>query len=293
MRDVIIALLPTTFVGLYFFGYRAGILVAVSIISAVLAEYIWQRLAKKPVTIHDLSAAVTGLLLALNLPSTAPWWAAVIGSVTAIILVKQLFGGIGGNFLNPALTARAILVVSFGPLVSNFVSTNYSSSLGFMSVDALTVATPIVEPGSYSTMQLLFGNIPGCIGEVSKVAILLGFAYLLIRRVVKWNIPIIFVGTAVICGYLFSGLSANPLGYVLSGGLLFGAIFMATDYTTNPMTFLGEVIFAIGCGVIVAVIRQFSSNHEGVTYGILIMNIATPLIDKYIKPKVYGGKAHA
>ncbi len=293
MRDVIIALLPTTFAGLYFFGYRAGILVAVSIVSAVLAEFIWQKLAKKPVTIRDLSAVVTGLLLALNLPSTAPWWSACLGSVIAIILIKQLFGGLGGNFLNPALAARAILVTSFGPLVSTFVNTNTTSSLGFMSVDAATAATPLTNPENYSTMQLLLGNIPGCIGEVSKVAIILGFIYLLIRRVITPGIPTIFVGTALLCGWMFNGFSINPAQYVLSGGLLLGAVFMATDYTTNPMTFRGEVLFAIGCGLIVAVMRKFSSYPEGVTYAILIMNIATPLIDKFIKPRVYGGKANA
>lgn len=289
MRDVLIALAPTTIFGVYAFGMNSALLVVVSVVTAVLSEYVWQKLAKRPVSVSDLSAAVTGLILALNLPPNAPWWIAVIGSVFAIIIVKQLFGGLGDNFLNPALAARAVLLASFPARMTGemLLPTFFSSA------DAVTSATPLAG-GEFSMMDMFLGNIPGTIGEVCKVAILLGFIYLLVRRIVKWHIPVIFTVTSALLVWLFSGLSIDPLTTVLSGGLLFGAVFMATDYTTNPMTTKGEVVFAIGCGLILAIIRCFGSYPEGVTYAILLMNIATPLIDKYMKPKRFGeAKANA
>lgn len=282
MRDVIIALLPTTAFGIYAFGLNAALLVAVSVAACVLSEYVWQKLAKKKVSISDLSAAVTGLILALNLPPTAPWWIAVIGSVFAIIVVKQLFGGIGDNFLNPAMAARAALLASFSVRMTTFVMPTF-----FSAADAVTSATPL-SGAARPMLDLFIGNIPGTIGEVSKAAILIGFLYLLFRRVIKWHIPVIFTGVGALLTWLFSGLAIDPLTAALSGGLLFGAVFMATDYTTNPATVKGEVVFAAGCGLLVAVIRCFGSYPEGVTYAILLMNIATPLIDKYMKPKRFG-----
>ena len=303
MLDVIIALLPTAAVGVYLFGYMAGLHIIVGVASAVLAEYAWQKLNKKTVTISDFSAALTGFLVALNVPVNAPVWITFIGSVVAIIMVKQLFGGIGDNFLNPALTARAILLASWPTHMNAFTSPSM-----FGTVDAVSAATPLTAnyvsgasdaassatsvAVNYSYTDLLLGNIPGTIGEVCKIAILIGFVYLLIRGVITWHIPVIMVGAVALFTWVLGGnegvFTGDPLYAVLSGGLLFGAVFMATDYTTNPMTRKGEVISAVGCGLIVALIREYGSYHEGVTYAILIMNIVTPLLDKYIAPKLYG-----
>jgi len=287
MLDVLIALLPTTAAGIYLFGTRAAWLLAVAVIAAVLAEAVWQRLSGRPLQIDDLSAVVTGLLLGLNLPSSAPLWLPAIGSVFAIIIIKQLFGGIGHNFLNPALAARAALLTSWPARMTTFflperlidIGTASSAEIG----DAVTSATPLLKGAS--TMDLLWGNIPGTIGEVCKVAILIGFVYLVLRRVIGPHIPVLFVGTVALTTWLFGG---DPLTAVLSGGVLLGAVFMATDYVTNPMLLSGQCLYAIGCGLIVTVIRQYSHYPEGVTYAILLMNILTPLIDKLCKRKVYG-----
>ncbi len=278
MGDVLIALAPAAIAGIYFFGAGAAITIAISVISCVLFEFLWQKIAHRPVRIGDLSAAVTGLILGLNLPATSPWWMPIIGSLIAVILVKQLFGGIGGNFLNPALAARAVLLTSWPVRMTDFVL-----PAGF-GADAVSSATPL---GGYpaTTLDLLFGNIPGSIGETCKIAILLGFAYLLIRGVIKWRIPVIMVGSYALFAWIFG---ADVLAGVLSGGLLFGAVFMATDYTTSPMSARGQYIYAAGAGLLVALIRSYGAYPEGVTYAILLMNIATPLIDKYIKPKLYG-----
>ena len=223
---------------------------------------------------------MTGLILGLNLPPTAPWWMAMVGSAFAIIIVKELFGGIGSNFMNPALTARAVLLASWPVFMTNFVNPTYWAE----GVDAVTTATPLAT-GSVATLDLLLGRIPGSIGEVSKIMILVGLAYLLITRTISWRIPVIMVATTGLLSWAFG---SDPLAAVLSGGLLFGAVFMATDYTTSPMTAKGQALYAVGCGLIVAVIRAFGNYPEGVTYGILVMNVATPLIDKFIKNRVYG-----
>jgi electron transport complex, rnfABCDGE type, D subunit len=282
MRDVLIALLPTTAAGIYYFGLSAAMVIAVSILSCVLFEYLWQRVTKQPVRIYDLSAAVTGLILGLNLPSTAPWWMPVIGALFAIVVTKQLFGGIGDNFLNPALVARAVLLASWPARMTG--ATAYALPTCWSGADAVTSATPLAGYEA-STMDLFLGNIPGSIGEVCKAAILLGLIYLLVRRVISWRIPVTFLA-------VFAALSAlvgqNALNELLMGGVLFGAVFMATDYTTSPMTARGQIIYAALCGVLVCVIRNFGAYPEGVTYAILIGNIATPLIDKYDKPRLYG-----
>lgn len=287
MRDVIIALFPTTAAGIYLFGLNAALIVAISTLSAVAAEWIWQKLAKQPVRISDLSAAVTGLILGLNLPPSAPWWLAVIGSFIAIILVKQMFGGIGGNFMNPAMLARAVLLASWPVRMTAYTLPTYWSG-----ADVVSSATVL---GGYEAgiQEMFLGNIPGSIGEVCKAAILIGFAYLLIKKVVSWRIPVIFMAVAALCCWAFGSagkgaFTGDPLFALLSGGVMFGAVFMATDYTTSPMTAPGQVVFAAGCGLMVAIIRRFGAYPEGVTYAILLMNILTPLIDKYIKPKVYG-----
>ncbi|MDO4739836.1 MAG: RnfABCDGE type electron transport complex subunit D [Eubacteriales bacterium] len=286
MLLVLAALLPTTVAGVYYFGWNALMLIAVSCVSAVGSEWLWQKLAKKPVRIGDFSALVTGLILALNLPSTAPWWIALIGSVFAIIVVKQLYGGIGHNFMNPAMAARAMLLASWPARMTTWVLPS-----GFGAADAVSSATALAGE-QFSKLDLFLGNVPGTIGEVCKVAILAGFVLLLCTDVIKWRIPVVFVGVTALCSWAFGSGSFNftgdPLAAVLSGGVLFGAVFMATDYTTCPMTATGQFIYAAGCGLIVSVIRAFGAYPEGVTYAILLMNIATPLIDKFTRHKIYG-----
>lgn len=280
MLNVIIALAPCAIVGIYNFGVNALVVLAVSMVTAVAAEYLFQVIARRPVRVGDLSALVTGLILGLNLPPTAPWWMAMVGSAFAIIIVKELFGGIGSNFMNPALTARAVLLASWPVFMTTFVNPTYWAE----GVDAVTTATPLAT-GGVAPLDLLLGRIPGSIGEVSKIMILVGLAYLLITRTISWRIPVIMVATTGLLSWAFG---SDPLAAVLSGGLLFGAVFMATDYTTSPMTAKGQALYAVGCGLIVAVIRAFGNYPEGVTYGILVMNVATPLIDKFIKNRVYG-----
>ncbi|HWR22898.1 MAG TPA: RnfABCDGE type electron transport complex subunit D [Feifaniaceae bacterium] len=290
MLDVIIALVPASLAGVYFFGLKALLLLVLSMASAVLSEYVWQKLMKLPVRVGDLSALVTGLLLGLNLPAGAPWWLAVLGSAVAIIVVKQLFGGIGDNFVNPALAARAILLASWPVHLTRF-----TLPTAFSGVDA--VSSPTVLAGfDASSLDLFLGNAPGCIGEVSKVAILIGLAYLIIRGTISFHIPVIFLGVTALLAWIMGPQGAftfdgDPLRAILSGGVMFGAVFMATDYATCPMTTKGQAVFAIGCGVIVSLIRAYGSYPEGVTYAILIMNIVTPLIDKYMRPRVYGSPA--
>ncbi|MBQ7112642.1 MAG: RnfABCDGE type electron transport complex subunit D [Clostridia bacterium] len=282
MRDVIIALLPTTAAGIFFFGLSAAMVIALSVVSCVLFEYLWQRITKQPIRISDLSAAVTGLILGLNLPSTAPWWMPVIGALFAIVVTKQLFGGIGDNFLNPALVARAVLLASWPARMTG--ATAYAIPTMWSGADAVTSATPLAGYEA-STMDLFLGNIPGTIGEVCKAAILLGLVYMLVRKVITWRIPVVFLAVFAVLSLL---VGENPVVELLSGGVLFGAVFMATDYTTSPMTPNGQYLYAALCGVLVCVIRNFGAYPEGVTYAILIGNIVTPLLDKYSRPKLYG-----
>lgn len=279
MLYVLLSLLPTAAVGVYAFGMPALMVLVLSMVSAVAAEFIWQKVAKQPVRIGDLSALVTGLILGLNLPSTAPWWMVIIGSAFAIIIVKQLFGGLGDNFLNPAMAARAVLLASWPVHMTNAVSPTF-----FSGVDAVTTATPLVMKDS-ALMDLFLGNIPGAIGEVSKAAILLGFLFLWATGTISWRIPVIMTGSVFLFSWLFG---ADPVMAVLSGGVLFGAVFMATDYVTSPITPWGQAIYAFTIGLIITLIRQFGAYPEGVTYGILLMNIATPLIDRFLPRKIYG-----
>lgn len=284
MQDVIVALMPTTIMGVFFFGLTALLQVAVSMASAVLAEYAYQKLTRKPVRIHDFSAAVTGMLLGLNMPVAAPLWVTFIGSAVAIVLVKELFGGIGNNFMNPALTARAILMASWPEAMTAYTLPVFSFGMG--GADAVSSAT-VLGGLSATPLQLFLGFIPGAIGEVSKAAILIGLLYLLLRGIITWHIPVFYAGSYAL---LALALGNDVLGGLLSGGLLFGAAFMATDYTTSPMTRSGQVLFAMGCGVMTCLIRNFGSYPEGVTFAILLMNIATPLIDKYVKGGAVYGK---
>lgn len=276
MLNVIISLLPCVAAGIYYFGWQAALVIAVSTASAVAAEFIWQKLARKKVRIYDLSAVVTGLLLGLIVPPSVPWWMMVIASFFAIMVVKQLFGGIGDNFLNPALAARAVLLASWPALMTS------GYNIGKFA-DTTSAATPLLSGASY--MDLLLGNVTGAIGETCKIAILLGFAWLLFTHTIRWEIPVISLATAALLGWI---LGADPLTTVLSGGLLFGAVYMATDYVTTPMNWEARILYAIGIGVIVVLIRNYGSYPEGVTYAILLMNIAAPLFDRIPVQRIYG-----
>ena len=291
MQLVFIALLPTAAWGVYAFGFSALLVLLLSMASAVAAEFVWQKIAKQPVRVGDFSALVTGLILGLNLPATAPWWMVIIGSAFAIIIVKQLFGGLGDNFLNPALAARAVLLASWP--VHMTASACVNPTFFQAGVDAVSTATPLGAPGTFTLTQLFLGQCPGAIGEVSKAAILLGFLFLLLTGVISWRIPVITVCSVYVCTMLIGGADwQGALAAVLSGGVLFGSVFMATDYVTSPITPWGQVIYAVLIGLIITLIRLFGSYPEGVTYGILLMNIATPLIDR-LPRTIYGVKKEA
>ncbi len=297
MLDVIIALIPTLIAGIVVFGFRSLMLAAVCMVSAVVFEWAWCKILKKPSSVGDFSAALTGLLLALNLPVTMPYWMAICGSLFAIIVVKQFFGGIGHNFMNPALAARAFLLTSWAQAMTTWAEP-FSKTAVFKGADAVTSATPLgmIKEGMTdslpSYMDLFLGNIGGCIGEVSAVAILIGAAYLLARRVISIRIPGAYILTVAVLTFIFGGkdglFAGDALYHVLSGGLLIGAFFMATDYVTTPYTKKGQIIFGVGCGVLTAVIRIFGGYPEGVSYSILLMNVVSPLIERYTVPKKYG-----
>ena len=301
MLDVILALTPTLIAGIVIFGFRAAVVTAVCVGCSVLFEMLFVLLRHKKQTVGDLSAVVTGLLLGLSLPVTIPLWMCVIGSFIAIVIVKQFFGGIGKNFANPALTARIVLLVSFASAMTKFVSP--------AGADAVTSATPLaslngiaagadvsqgiagaVSSGSMPGLLPMFlGNHAGCIGEVSAAAILIGAIYLLARRVISGWIPPTYVGTVAVFSLLFGkGDLAFTAYELLGGGLLIGAFFMATDYTTSPVNRTGKVIYGIGCGLLTAVIRFYGSLPEGTSYAILLMNILTPLIEKVSAPRFFG-----
>jgi electron transport complex protein RnfD len=292
MLDVLIALAPATAAGIYLFGLRAAWVLCVAVIAAVVSEYIWQKLMKKPVTIHDLSAVVTGLIIGLNMPAGAPLWMPAIGSILAIILAKQLFGGMGHNFMNPAMVARAFLLASWPVRMTSFLLPQrlLGSSQASVGVDMISGATPLVPlklgiSSGVPLSDLLLGNIPGSIGEVCKIAILIGFLYMLVVKVISWHVPVFFLGSVALMTWLVGG---DPLVALLSGGVLFGAVFIATDYVTNPMLKVGQAVFGIGCGLLVVIIRTWGAYPEGVTFAILFMNCLTPLLDRFTSRKVYG-----
>ncbi len=286
MIDVIIALVPATACGVYFFGLNALWTVLVSVAAAVGAEALLQLIMKRKVTALDGSAALTGLLLALNLPPSVPLWIPLIGAVFGIAIVKQVFGGIGSNFLNPALAARAFLMASWPQIMTTWT----------MPVDAVSTATPLtaLKMGGAQLspyLDMAIGNVGGCIGETSAIALLLGGLYLVARRVIDPSIPVVYIGTVALFTFiagpegLFTG---DALYHILAGGLMLGAIYMATDYTTSPMSLKGKIIFALGCGVITSVIRLWGGYPEGVSYSILLMNLTVPLINRAFKPKRFG-----
>lgn len=289
MLDVIIALVPAMVASVILFGFRAAVVILTCVATCVLSEYLCRRVMKRPQTVCDLSCVVTGILLALNLPVTINPLIAVFGGVVAIVVVKQMFGGIGQNFVNPALTARIILLNSFPSRMTHWVQPfDYAAT-----ADAITTATPlgILKEGAGealpSYLDLFLGNNAGCLGETCALAILIGGVYLIARRVISPIIPVTYLATAALFSALFG---RDPLFDLLSGGLLLGAFFMATDYTTSPLYFWGRVVFAFGCGLITMVIREFGSLPEGVSYSIILMNILTPLLERAIKPRAFGSQ---
>lgn len=284
MRDVIIALIPATIAGIYFFGVKALLVTLISVLSCIAAEALWQKLTHRKITIGDLSAVVTGLLIAFNLPAAVPLWLPAVGGFFAIIIVKQFFGGIGQNIMNPALAARAFLLASWPVHMTNFT------------VDGVSAATAlgILKEGGGplpSLMNIFIGNVGGCIGETSVVALLLGAAYLLYKRIISWHIPVTYIGSVFILTFVFGRdgfMTGNALYEIFAGGLMLGAFFMATDYTTSPMTKKGQLVFGLGCGVLTSVIRLYGGYAEGVSYSILIMSLFVPFIDKFTAPRIFG-----
>lgn len=281
MRDVLIALLPATAAGVVIFGLSSLAVIAACLVSCVGFEYLYNLLLKKEQTAGDLSAAVTGLLLALNLPATTPIWQCVVGSFFAIIIVKCLFGGIGKNLVNPAITARVFMLVAFSSVASPAMPAI---------ADTVSGATPLSgSVAEYSLTDLFLGNVGGAIGETCKAALLVGLFYLLIRRVITWHIPVTYIGSVLLLSLCYSGFDINTaLALTLSGGLFIGAIFMATDYVTSPATNMGKIIFGIGAGLLTFLIRHFGQYPEGVSFAILTMNILSPYIDELTRYKVLG-----
>jgi len=311
MLDVIIALCFPLVMAVYFFGWRAFTMTLVSVCSCIAFEWLYRRFTKKSSTIGDLSAVVTGMLLAFNLPVTTPMWILVIGSFFAIVIVKQLYGGLGKNFMNPALAARAFLI-SWPALITVWVKPLAAKSLPLFgnvvpSPDVIVTATPLAKlkagilpaAGEFSvTLRDAFiGNCAGCIGEVSAVVILAAAIYLIVRKVIRPHVPVAYIGTVAVLTFLFPMHGIDNLTWMaynlFSGGLMLGAVFMATDYATSPVTPMGKIIFGIGCGAITVLIRYFGSYAEGVSYSILIMNTMVWLLDKSFRPRRFGVKRFA
>ena len=283
MLDVILALLPASIAAVVLFGLPALWIMITCVVSAVAAEFLFNLIARREQTVGDLSAVVTGLLLALNLSTNVPLWQCALGSVFAIAVVKCAFGGIGHNFANPAITARVFMLMAFTSTVA-----------GGAMPDGTTGATPLALIGTEGAelptlLQMFLGQRGGAIGETCILALLLGFVYLLIRKVIHWQIPVIFMGTVFVCFLLATGSPLAALYELLAGGLVLGAVFMATDYTTTPITAEGRMLFALGCGLITFVIRKFCAYPEGVSYSILCMNILAPWLEKWTRRKPLGG----
>ena len=301
MLDVIIAMLPALAFAIFNFGLRALTLTAVSVVGCIFWEWLYRKLMKKPQSIGDLSCVVTGMLLAFVCPVQMPYWMILIGDFFAIIVVKQLFGGIGKNFLNPALAGRAVLLASYAGTMTSWVdpAAGKAPIIGSMA-DVVTTATPLAVmktgdfaalTGTYNVGNMFIGQIPGSLGEVSALALLIGGAYLIWRKVINWQTPVSYIATVAVLTFLFpkqgSGLEWM-LYSIFGGGLFLGAFFMATDYATSPVTKKGQLIFGIGCGLFTVLIRYFGSYNEGVCYSIMVMNLLVALIDKYTKPTRFG-----
>lgn len=284
MLDVIIALLPATIAGVILFGINALFVVATCVITAVVCELIFNIVVKKEQTVSDLSSVVTGLLLALNLPANIPLWQAAVGSAFAIIVVKCFFGGLGKNVVNPAITARVFMLLAFGSMTAAVFPTGMDSASG------ATPLTDLANDQSFDLMKLFLGQNGGALGETCALALIIGGIYLLVRKVISWHIPVAFICTAFLFTLLVEGGNfETALAWTLSGGLLIGAIFMATDYVTSPSTAKGKIIFGIGAGVITVLVRFWGTYPEGVSFAILFMNIVNPYIDSLCTRKLFGG----
>ena len=297
MLDVIIALLPAMGWSIYCFGIKALVLTLVSVVSCVFFEWAYRKLMKKSCMVGDLSAVVTGMLLSFVCPVDLPWWVIIIGAFFSIVVVKQLYGGIGCNFLNPALAGRAFLLASYATAMTTWAIpkirpdvTSAATPMAIMKEGTEEVFTTLMS--NYSIGDMFIGKVGGSLGEVSALCLLVGGVYLLIRKVISWQIPVAYIGTVAILTLIAAPAGMDNVQYMLynvfGGGLMLGAIFMATDYATSPVTKPGQIIFGIGCGLLTCFIRRFGSYPEGVCYSILIMNCTTWLLDKYIRPTIYG-----
>ena len=301
MLDVIIALCPALIMSVIRFGFRALISVLVSVVSAMFFEWLYRKLMHKTQTLGDLSAAVTGVLLAFVCPVTLPYWMLIVGNFFAIFLVKQLYGGLGKNFLNPALAGRAALVACYTSQMTSWIDPASGKAPLFGGADVVTAATPLAMmkggefaevTAQYSLSDMFIGNIGGSLGEISAMMLLIGGLYLIFRKVISWHTPVAFIATVAVLCLISAPAGISAVDYMLynvfGGGLMLGAIFMATDYATSPVTKPGQLIFGLGCGLLTCFIRRFGSYPEGVCYSILIMNCTTWLLDKYIRPTIYG-----
>ncbi|MBQ9307772.1 MAG: RnfABCDGE type electron transport complex subunit D [Clostridia bacterium] len=283
MQEVCLALAPAGIASIILFGVAALKLIVASVLSCVIAEYLYAKLTNQKVPCADWSAVVTGLLLAYNLPSTVPIWIPVVGGIIAMVLCKAIFGGLGSNFMNPALTARAVLFVSWGSYMGSYPNTRFMT-------DTISSATPLANLAngqSVDLWNLFIGNVPGVLGETCKLALLLGGIYLIVRGIIDWKIPVCFIGTAFLLFLLKDGFTM-ALSQILSGAMILGAFFMATDYVTSPVSNLGRVIMGVGCGILIFVIRAFANYPEGCSFAILFMNVMTPMIDRFTVPKIFG-----
>lgn len=301
MRDVVIALLPAALVGIYNFRLSAVLVILTTCVTCMLSEYIWQKCMKQPVTTGDFSALLTGLLLALNLPATIPLWMCVVGGVFAIIVAKQMFGGLGQNFMNPALAGRCFMMLSFSSAMTSFTVKKGAAYMYGVAVDAISSATPLaqVKEGGLPDLKAMFlGTTTGTIGETSVAALLIGAIYLLAKRIIDWKIPVVYILTFSVFDIAYqmaAGNAAYPLVYELcGGGLILGAFFMATDYVTSPITAKGKVIYGILLGLLTGLFRFFGESAEGVSFAIIIANVCVPLIERWTVPKPFGkeGKAN-
>ena len=287
MYDVLIAMIPAAAFGVYQFGFNALLVIILTMAACVLSEYIFEKAMKRPITIADGSALVTGMILALNMPPEIPVWVPILGGVFAIIVVKQLYGGLGQNFMNPALAARCFLLISFAGMMNDFSS----ASLGF---DSVSGATPLAMLRSGETVDLaalVIGRIPGTIGEVSVLALLIGAVYMLVKKVISPRIPLIYIGTAAVFLFLFGGFDPYyVICEVCSGGLIFGAFFMATDYVTSPITPKGQIVYGVILGLLTGIFRLWGASPEGVSYAIILSNLLVPMIERVTLPKAFGNE---
>ena len=285
MFDVAIAMIPASVYGVWQFGMHALLVLIATVVSCVLSEHVYEKLMKKPITVSDGSAVVTGMILALNMPPEIPVWIPFLGGIFAIIVVKQLYGGLGQNFMNPALAARCFLLISFAGFMNNFSS----AKLGFDSMSGATPLAAMRAGNDVDLMSLIVGRVPGTIGEVSVIALLIGAVYMIARKVISPRIPLIYIGTVAVFIFLFGGFDITYVAKeVCAGGLIFGAFFMATDYVTSPLSKTGQVVYGLFLGILTGIFRLWGASPEGVSYAIILGNLFVPLIEKVTLPKAFG-----